>query len=144
MELYYLSIALFISLLWGIHPVVMKYLLSKYSPTTLLLFSSGVYFFCVATFAMYRMKELNNDLNKMVLKDSATLIGLAFFAVFMANTLYYYVLKENSSSITSAIIFSAPAFTLIISYLFLKERLNLYGLLGVISIIIGVIFISQN
>jgi drug/metabolite transporter (DMT)-like permease len=80
----------------------------------------------------------------MTLRDSATLIGLAFFAVFFANSLYYYVLKENSSSITSALIFSAPAFTLVLSYLLLKEKLNLNGLLGVISIIIGVIFISQN
>jgi drug/metabolite transporter (DMT)-like permease len=144
MELYYLSIALFISLLWGIHPVVMKYLLGKYTPSTLLLFSSGVYFFCVATFVMFRRKELKDDLKKMTLRDSATLIGLAFFAVFFANSLYYYVLKENSSSITSALIFSAPAFTLVLSYLLLKEKLNLNGLLGVISIIIGVIFISQN
>ena len=144
MELFYLLTALFISLLWGIHPVVMKYLLGKYSPTTLLLFSSGVYFFCVAAFVMFRKKELNDDLKKMSLNDTFTIFALPFFAVFIANSLYYYVLKENSSSITSALIFSAPAFTLIISYLFLKEKLSLYGLIGIISIIIGVIFISQN
>jgi|LauGreDrversion4_1035100.scaffolds.fasta_scaffold283322_1 drug/metabolite transporter (DMT)-like permease len=144
MELYYLSIALLISLLWGIHPVVMKYLLGKYSPTTLLLFSSGVYFYFVATVAMFRRKELNDDLKKMTFKDTLILVGLAIVSVFLANSLYYYVLKENSSSITSALIFSAPAFTLVLSYLFLKEKLSLYGLLGVISIILGVIFISQN
>jgi len=141
---FYIFIALLVSLLWGAHPVVTKYLLSKYSVITLLLFSSAVYFYFIATVAIFRNKELTNDLNKMTPNDALILISLAFFAVFMANSLYYYILKDNSSSIVSALIFSAPAFTLVLSYLFLKESIRLYGLLGILSIILGVVLISQN
>ena len=140
----YIFIALFIAFLWGAHPVINKYLLSKYTPFTIMLLASLVYFCLMVTVSIIRMKDLKNDLNKMSSKDAVILTMLAFFAVFIANTLYYYLLKDHPSSIISALIFSSPAFTLILSYLFLKERIRLYGLLGVLSIILGVVLISQN
>ena len=143
MELYIL-IALFISFLWGIHPVINKYLLAKYEPFTIMLLASSVYFISIVAVSIVRSKEITRDLNKMTTGDAIVLSLLAFFAVFIANTLYYYILRGHNSSIVSALIFSGPAFTLIISYLFLKERLNLYGLLGVLSIILGVVLIAQN
>lgn len=140
----YIVVALFIAFLWGIHPIVNKYLLTKYEPFTIMLLASLVYFISMVTVSMIWIKEIKRDLNKMTTRDFTVLSLLAFFAVFIANTLYYYILRGNTSSIISALIFSAPAFTLFVSYFILKEKLSGYGLLGILSIILGVVLISQN
>ena len=143
MEIYIL-IALFIAFLWGLHPIVNKYLLNKYEPFTIMLLASLVYFGTMVVVSILRWNEIQRDLNKMSTYDFTILSLLAFFAVFVANTLYYYILRGHTSSIVSALIFSGPAFTLVISYFILKEKLSLYGLLGILSIILGVTLISQN
>lgn len=58
--------------------------------------------------------------------------------------MYYYILKDHETSIISALIYSSPVFTLVIAYLFLKERLDIYGFSGILAIIVGVILVSQN
>ncbi len=58
--------------------------------------------------------------------------------------MYYYILKNHESSIISALIYSSPVFTLIIAYIFLKERLDIYGISGIFFMILGVILVSNN
>ena len=72
------------------------------------------------------------------------LVALSIFTAFLANIMYYYILKDHELSIISALIYSSPVFTLVIAYLFLKERLDIYGFSGIMAIIVGVILISQN
>jgi drug/metabolite transporter (DMT)-like permease len=140
----YIFIALFVSLLWGTQPVAHKFLLSKYSSTTILLISSFLYFSLISMVAISRNKDIKKDYANMTTRDLLIILAIGLFSGFLGNVLYLQVLKDNNTSIISALIYSSPVFTLIISYLFLKERLNMYGLLGVITIIIGVILVSQN
>jgi drug/metabolite transporter (DMT)-like permease len=58
--------------------------------------------------------------------------------------MYYYILKNHESSIISALVYSSPVFTLIIAYIFLKERLDIYGISGIFLMILGVILVSNN
>ena len=94
--------------------------------------------------AISHNKDIKKDYANMTSRDLLIILAIGLFSGFLGNVLYLYVLKDHASSIVSALIYSSPIFTLIISYLFLKERLNVYGLLGVITIIIGVILVSQN
>lgn len=94
--------------------------------------------------AFARNGDVKNDLKNMTTKDILIILSIGLFSGFIGNMLYLYVLKDHNTSIISALIYSSPVFTLIISYLFLKEKLNMYGLLGVITIIIGVILVSLN
>ena len=94
--------------------------------------------------AISRNKDIKKDYANMTTRDLLIILAIGLFSGFLGNVLYLQVLKDNNTSIISALIYSSPVFTLIISYLFLKERLNMYGLLGVITIIIGVILVSQN
>jgi drug/metabolite transporter (DMT)-like permease len=64
--------------------------------------------------------------------------------IFLANMMYYYILKNHESSIISALVYSSPVFTLIIAYIFLKERLDIYGISGIFLMILGVILVSNN
>jgi hypothetical protein len=140
----YIFVALFVSLLWGIQPVLHKLLLSKYKPITILIISSFLYFYLIAMVAFARNADVKNDLDNMTRRDILIILSIGLFSGFIGNMLYLYVLKDHNTSIISALIYSSPVFTLIISYLFLKEKLNIYGLLGVITIIIGVILVSLN
>lgn len=140
----YIFVALFVSLLWGIQPVVHKLLLNKYKPITILIISSFLYFYLIAMVAFARNGDVSNDLKNMTTRDVLMILSIGLFSGFIGNMLYLYVLKDHNTSIISALIYSSPVFTLIISYLFLKERLNMYGILGIITIIIGVVLVSLN
>jgi len=143
MELY-IFLALLISFLWGVQPVIHKHLLKKYNHITIMLVSSIVYFALLIVTSIIKNKEVMADLQKMTARDLSILTALSFFTVFMANLIYYYILKDHESSLISALIYSSPVFTLIFAYLFLKERLDIYGLSGIFAIIAGVILISNN
>jgi drug/metabolite transporter (DMT)-like permease len=140
----YIVIALAISFLWGVQPVIHKHLLKKFTPITLMLVSSIVYFALLIVTSVIKNKEVTTDFEKMTAKDLGILVALSVFTAFLANIMYYYILKDHESSIISALIYSSPVFTLVIAYLFLKERLDIYGFSGVLAIIVGVILISQN
>jgi drug/metabolite transporter (DMT)-like permease len=66
------------------------------------------------------------------------------FVGFVANYLYYQVIRNNTSYIVAALVFSAPFFTVILSYLFLKEELTLLSGLGVFLIVAGVILLASS
>ena len=140
----YIFLALIISFLWGIQPVFYKHLLKKFDRITIMLFSSIIYFLCVTIFSIINKKKILSDIHKFTFNDIFILVGVSIFTIFVTNMIYYYILKNHKSSIISALIYSSPIFTLIISYLYLNERLDKNGFLGIISIIIGVILISQN
>jgi drug/metabolite transporter (DMT)-like permease len=140
----YILLALVVSFLWGISPVIHKHLLSKFHLITIMIFSCSVYFVLILCLSMFHSKELLADINKMRTNDTLILLGVPVFTMFLANVIYLYILKDHESSIISALIYSSPVFTLIIAYLFLNERLDMYGLSGFFAIILGVVLISQN
>ena len=106
--------------------------------------STLIYFGLVIALALTRHKEIYSDWLVMTPMDIWILILLPIFTVFLTNVLYYNILKIHESTIISALIYSSPVFTLIIAYLFLKERLDIYGFSGVCAIILGVILIAMN
>jgi uncharacterized membrane protein len=140
----YIFLALFISFLWGLQPVVHKLLLQKLDLITILFISTFVQIILVLIVALTRKQNVLSDLKVITFSDVCIITTLSAFTVFLTNVIYLSVLKNHDSSIISALIYSCPVFTLLISYFFLKERLDIYGLLGVFSIILGVVFISQN
>ena len=144
MDCYIIILALVISFLWGIPPVAHKYLLTKYNWTTIMLLSGSVFLTLVAILSLSKRREIIADLTKISLKDAFILVSLPLFTVFIAQIIYYYILKDHESSIISALIYSSPVFTLIFAYLFSKERLDIYGLSGIFAIVMGVVLISQN
>ena len=144
MDANYIFLALFISFLWGIQPVIHKHLLTKLNYVTIMLISTIINCSLIIMLAIYRGKEVASDINKLTNTDLFILVCLPIFTVFMANIIYYYILKNHESSLISALIYSSPVFTLIISYLFLSERLDIFGISGVFAIIAGVILVSQN
>jgi len=140
----YIFAALFVSFLWGLMPVVHKHLLNKFNQITVMVIQSVIYCSLIIFLGLTRKDEIVEDMKKMSVRDASILVTLTVFCAFFANIIYYYLLKNHESSIISALIYSSPVFTLILAYLFLKERLDIFGISGILSMILGVILIAQN
>ena len=140
----YILLALLVSFILGVSPVAHKYLLTKYRPITIMMISASVYFSFILLVVLLNKNIFMKDLNKITSKDAMIAFAVSSSILIISNFIYYYLLRDHKSSIISALIYSSPVFTLIIAYIFLKERLRLYGYLGIFSILVGVIFISQN
>ena len=140
----YIFIAIFISFLWGIQPIVHKHLLNRYNFITIMLISTIVNFSLILAVSITRNKEILADMNKLTFRDLFILVLVSSFTIFLANMMYYYILKNHESSIISALVYSSPVFTLIIAYIFFKERLDIYGVSGILLMIFGVILVSNN
>ena len=141
---HYILLALISALMWGIAPVIHKVLLVKYQPITIMLMNSFTYAICMILIVFFNYKLFMKDMNKMKYDDAIVIMLSSIGILIVGNLIYYYVLREHNSSLVSALIYSSPVFTLILAYIFLKERLSMYGYLGIFSILLGIIFIAQN
>ena len=94
----YIFIAIFISFLWGIQPIVHKHLLNKYNFITIMLISTIVNFSLILAVSITRNKEVFADMNKLTFRDLFILVLVSSFTIFLANMMYYYILKNHESS----------------------------------------------
>jgi drug/metabolite transporter (DMT)-like permease len=109
------------------------------------MFISGiVYTLCLLLFAAFNQKQLMHDYKIIKNSDVAIIALTSIITGFFANYLYFYVLKDHESSLISALIYSCPIFTLLLAYLLLNERIDRYGILGIIFVVLGVGFVSLN
>jgi drug/metabolite transporter (DMT)-like permease len=142
----FVLLSLVIAFLWGIQPVIHKYLLKRVNAITIMLISSIVYL--LALLITLSFSQIYNifkvDIGKLTTRDFLIIILTSVFTVFLANMIYYYILKDNETSIIVSLIYSAPVFTLLLSYLFLKEKIEPLGIIGICLIISGVGCVSLN
>jgi uncharacterized membrane protein len=139
-----LLLTLFSALLWGISPVITKSLLLKFNRYTIMLLFPAVYLLCLLCAFPYYGKDVMQDIVRLNQQDVCFILFQSVGVLFVGNIIYYYVLKDNKSSLITAIESCAPFFTLIIAYYFLNEKINFIGLIGIILIILGIICISCN
>lgn len=138
--------ALLVAFLWGIHPVITKFLLSSQdiSFQTLIVLSSAAYFMCTIGLAVYYRDVMKKDVSKMTWRNIFWISVISILCGFLANLIYFKVLKTHQSYVVSALIYAAPMFSLLCAWLFLREKISKYGLLGVMLIIVGTFFIAYN
>jgi len=130
--------------LFGIAPVLSKYLLQKYTRYTIMLLVSATYFSCLLLGLPFYNGHLKVDLNHLTMVDSLLFLFHGVFILFLGNITYYYVLKDNSSSLVNALESSSPLITLILAYYLMNEKVEPIGIIGIVLIVLGIICISQN
>ena len=144
MKLIYICIALFVAFLGGITPIIHKHVLQNINKASILVFGGIAYCCCIFCLFIWNYDVIINDYSKITDNDLFWIMFAAIVDVFLANLLYLYVLKTHNSSLVAALIYSSPIFTLLLAYLFLNEKVDKYGILGIIFIILGVGCISMN
>jgi len=144
MKTIYILMSLFTSFLWGLSPVIQKHLLQKFDKRTLMLFYASANILFIVLLLSFFNNNLYSDIKTINTYDIFLISTYTFFTIFMANLIFLEVLKYNNSHEVAAIEGIYPFFTLLLAYLFLKEKITAFGILGVILVVLGVICISMN
>lgn len=133
---------IFISLVWGLIPIIIKiylsflpYIFIIFVQSLVLLFSSLIYIY------FFKFKDLKEGFNNITIKKLLLLIVTFFFASFICNLLYLDVLKKHHISAPIIIFTLTPVITILASYLILNEFLNIQQLFGCLLIFIGIFFV---
>lgn len=140
---YYTYLAFVIAFLWGISPVLFKYILQKNIPSYIIILTqASVYFLAsIIYIIVYERDDIYGDIQKNS-KYIPFLIAISFFSVYVANVLYIFALDNKANvNIMSLIVSLAPVITLIASFLIFQEILPLKVLIGFFIIFIGLLFI---
>lgn len=140
---YYTYLAFIIAFLWGVSPVLFKFVLQKNIPPYIIIFiQASVYIFSsIIYIILYESNNIYEDLQENM-NYIPLLIIISFFSVYVANVLYIYALDNKANvNIMSLIVSLAPAITLLSSLLILQELLPIRVLLGFLIIFIGLLCI---
>lgn len=140
----YIIIALVISFLWGIQPIIHKELLKDFSSPTLMFLTGFAYLLCLSIFSYMNKETLLKEFNAINTKNIIMILFVSIITVFIVNIVYFKVLKNHEASIVSALIYTSPVFTLMVAHLLTHEELSKYGFIGIILITIGTMCVSAN
>jgi len=130
-------LAIFIStIFWGFSFIWTKIVLIHLGPITTILFR-----LIISTILLFIVSSSFKKIQKVASADWKTIFLLALFQPFL------YFIGENigltytSSTVAAVIIATIPLFSPIASFLFLKERIGIMNLLGILISIVGVFFV---
>jgi drug/metabolite transporter (DMT)-like permease len=135
---------MFIALLWGVSPIAHKTMIGKMDTKMVFVLNSLFYTLCIIGYTIYYWDHFKVTAPKLASKDVYMLGGISILMSFIPNILYFYLLKHHDSYVVSALVNSAPIFTVLVSYFLLKDPINKYGIAGVILIIGGIICLTLN
>lgn len=146
MTLSVVPVALLIAFIFGVSPIIHKFIFNKVpsiTPQTLFIFGGIFYFIFTAMFALHERQNLIQNVKNI---PSSVVLIFVFGSVitFFANYLYFKIISKNASYLVSSLIFISPLFTLILSYLFLKEDVTFTSIIGIVLIVCGVILVALS
>lgn len=138
-------VSLIVSFLYGVSPILHKIIFNNNTIHyyTLLCITSLIFFVCSIFIYISNYKIINNNISLFSRKTILLIIIGAILSTFIANLLYFKVIQYSKSYLVSALIFSSPFFTLLLSLIFLDETINMMSFIGVSLIITGTIILSM-
>ena len=122
---------------WGISYVMLKPITSAVGPV-LALFLLKV----IAVAALFSWTGVTKTKVSLPAKAIFLLLAVAGALDFLAYLAFNFSLSTQYVSVASAIVATAPAVTIALAYIFLKERIVRNQKLGIIAILIGLVLIA--
>ncbi|RYD05376.1 hypothetical protein N752_08515 [Desulforamulus aquiferis] len=122
---------------WGGAFVAAKVVVGELHPLVAATGRFWLAFFCLLPFMLW--KERGKA--KVALKDWPILIFLGLTGVFLYNVLFFKGLQISAAMDGSLLVACGPVFTVVLSGIILKERINIRQALGFIISLTGVIVI---
>ncbi len=132
-----------VSLFWGMSPVFYKMVMNKVDNKVTFIINNIFFTLGVIGYTLYYWDQIKSEIQNISMRDTLTIGVLSILLSFVPNIIYYNLINNHDSYIVSALVNSAPIFTVGLSYWLLQENVTKYGMLGVILIIVGVYCLSM-
>jgi drug/metabolite transporter (DMT)-like permease len=110
-------------------------------PTAMAVFA--VMYFTVMLLYMGHHKELISKEIRNIIPSAILLMMAAVILNFIANVLYFRLIKSNGVSIVTALTSTMPIFVALLSFIVLRENMTPKHIAGIAAIVGGVVLISQ-
>lgn len=134
--------ALLVALLWGISPIIHKHVMTRLDPVVVMVIAASFSTVFMIGFLLVNYGRVTSGWHAVRTSDVAW-IGLAtLFCSFVANIIYFFVLKEHKSHVVSALIYASPAASLVLAYAVLKEDVTWTGATGVLLVVAGCLCVA--
>jgi len=117
---------------WGIGQVLLKQGYKNFSPRFIYLLDSCFQIVIYLPFIFIMGLSF----------ESWPLVLLLSLGTVIANWFYYYALSKGELALTGTILASYPSIVILLSFLFLGERLNIVQLVAIAMVILGCVFIA--
>ena len=140
----HLLIVAFLTVMWGLSPIVYKHFLGSMDFRTVMFVVGMVNFLGASALYIVNSDSIDSDISKLPLKSFVLLCLLVLCSYFLAHTLYMYALQDNPSYVMASITSVAPVVTFLVATLFLGQKVEWLGIAGVLLTSAGVTAIVVN
>lgn len=82
------------------------------------------------------------ELLKIKLKDIWCFVGTGFCSILFFNFCYFKAMTVTSLSIAAILLYTSPAFIMVMSFFLFKEKFNRYKVIALIMTFVGCVFVS--
>lgn len=134
----HLSIGLvFLSaILWGLSGGLGSFLMSKgWDPLVVSFYRGTVGLICLLIWFVFRPVRLNKRLSLWAIVAGIGIVG---------NFVFYFVsISESSVAVAAALMYTAPIFVLLISFIFRLEKPSLFKFITIVFVMVGVVLLTE-
>ena len=138
--------ALVAALSWSISAVFGKVIMAAINPVSMLVIVGLAYAVILAGMAVIWWRDVARDAAAILASPnlSAYIVALILSGFLIPYWIYYALMKEHPSYGVIALTYTVPAFTLLWATYILREKINIWGALGVIMIVVGALLTVAN
>jgi drug/metabolite transporter (DMT)-like permease len=139
-------LALVAALSWSISAVFSKVLMATINPVSMLVIVGLAYAVILAGMAVIWWRVIRPDMALVLAspKLSAYIVALILSGFLIPYWIYYALMRDHPSYSVIALTYTVPAFTLLWAFYILREKINIWGALGVIMIVVGALLTVAN
>ena len=135
-----------VNLIWGVGPIIDKYMMKYMDIITLMLIISVIYLLAVIALVIKNRKLVIRDYNNMknIKNYKVLLLVLVSFSLTVANYGYLFAVNSGNTALATILTSLYPIITLLIGYRFLKEKMTKLELGGFLLILCGIMLINYS
>lgn len=133
--------ALAVAVLTALQVIIQKHTAKKLSHQMILVVSSLIYFVLTLLYIGWHKEHLSSEMRGLAVPVVLAILIATIFG-FLANIIYFSVIRHGEISLVTALTSTVPIFVAGLAVLILKESLGLKQIAGISAIVGGTILLS--